>query len=230
MLKANEGETACIIMEPVLTDKPREGFLAGVRTLTKKYGALLIFDEVKTIPRFGLGGAQAFFGVIPDLVTVNKGLGNGFPISAVAGERSIMESAIPLRLSATFNVEVLSLVAALTTIRELEKNNGMAQIWKMGQRLITGLESIINEMNMEAEIVGYPPMPFMAFKERRPEVKAAICQTFYQETLKRGVFLHPSHVWFISCSHTDRDIDHTLDVCWDAFKKTKGAIRKKLCR
>lgn len=131
LLTGNRGEIACIIMEPALRWEPMEGFLQGVQNLAREHGALFILDEIKTFPRMSLSGGQGYFGLVPDMATVGKGMANGFPIAAVTGKREVMESAVDLRLSATFNVELVSMAAALATLREIQARDAVTHIWNM---------------------------------------------------------------------------------------------------
>lgn len=137
VLKENKGEVASVIMQPyeVKEGLPKEGFLEGVKQLTHNYGAVLIYDEIRTGFRMALGGAQEYFGVIPDLTAVSKAMANGYPISAVVGKREIMQAAAKTRFSATFFVNSFPMLAALTTIRELKKRNGIQCMWALGKKI-----------------------------------------------------------------------------------------------
>src|SRR2546428_5071730 len=110
-------------MEPVGVVPPRDGFLQQVRELTKSEGALLVFDEIVTGFRFGLGGAQEYFGVTPDLACFGKGMANGLPISAIVGRADVMKLFEEVFFSFTFGGEALSLAASVATIREMRENN-----------------------------------------------------------------------------------------------------------
>lgn len=227
LLKAKAQEVACLIMEPVKLEIPQEGYLEGVQALCKKYGVLLIFDEIKTGFRLSLGGAQEYFGVTPDMATYSKGLANGFPIAAVAGRKEIMEVSRKIILSATFDGEILSITAALATIHEMEQKEVHKHIWKMGKRLMDGLDKLAAETGVEAECVGLAPMPHLTFVNK-DEVKNQIAKdAFYLEAVKRGVFFAPNHLWFISFSHKEKDIDDTLEVSRAAFKLAKEQLSNR---
>ena len=115
-LKAHSGEFAAVIMEPMNVVEPHPGFLEGVKALAHKHGALLVFDETITGFRYANGGAQALFGVTPDLATFGKGLANGYPVSAVAGRADVMKQMEEIFFSFTFGGEALSLAAAKATL------------------------------------------------------------------------------------------------------------------
>src|SRR5439155_7204120 len=106
------GKVACVIMEPAFVEAPAPGFLEGVKALAHRHGALLIFDEIVTGFRWAVGGAQQYFGVIPDLATFGKGMANGLPIAAVVGRRHLMEELEEVFVSSTFCGDTLALAAA----------------------------------------------------------------------------------------------------------------------
>lgn len=218
LLKENHSETACVIMEPIKLEQPKQGYLQGVRDLCDKYGILLIFDEIKTGFRLSLGGAQKYFGVTPDMATFSKGMANGFPISAVVGKKDVMAVAENMALSATFDVEIVGMAAALANIHEIEQNNVCEHLWKMGQRLKDGLDKITIETGVEAKSIGIAPMPFVEFTSKDPIQNEIAKETFYTETAKRGVFFAPNHLWYVSFAHKEEDIDETLEIAREAFK------------
>ena len=218
LLKKRAREIACIILE-IVVDPPKPGFLEGVRKLASEFEVVLIFDEVKTGFRFGLGGAQKHFGVTPDLSTFGKAMGNGYPVSAVVGRKEIMEKVTHAWIASTFNGNVMSVAAGLATIRELERTNAIARFWPLGEQLMKGLDRIAAEAGIVGRSVGFGPMPFFKFPKEEENIKRA----FYIETLRRGVYFEPNHVWFLSASHTEADIERALDVSEAALK---AAIKK----
>ncbi len=164
-------------MQPFEASKelPQEGFLEGAKELTHEYGAVLIYDEIRTGFRMALGGAQEYFGVIPDLATVSKAIANGYPIAAVVGKKEIMQ------------------VAALATIRELKRQDGIQYMWRLGKRLMQGLRESIQEESIEAEIIGLPPLPMLKFVDRDEKTRERLKAAFFSETTKRGILFHPNH-------------------------------------
>ncbi len=128
----NKDKIAAVIMEPVGIIEPKGRFLEEVKELTHKNGALLIFDEIITGFRLSLGGAQEYVDVIPDLACFGKAMANGMPISVVVGKKEIMEIFDEIFFSFTFGGEVLSITAAITTIRELSPKDVIAHL--MGTR------------------------------------------------------------------------------------------------
>jgi len=224
----HQGEIACVIMQPfeATLELPQDGFLEGVKEITHDNGAVLIYDEIRTGFRLALGGAQEYFNAIPDLAAVSKAIANGYPISAVVGKREIMEAAKKTRISATFLVNSFPMVAALVTLDELERKNGIEYMWRLGRRLMSGLRDIIDEQGVDAEVVGLPPLPMIRFRGLDSDGHSVLKTAFYTETTKRGVLFHPNHCWFLSLGHTKEDVDRTLEVSRESLRKAKEAYKR----
>ncbi len=227
VLKENKGKVASVIMQPyeVKEGLPEEGFLEGVRKLTHSEGAVLIYDEIRTGFRMAMGGAQEYFGIVPDLTAISKAMANGYPISAVVGKREIMQAAAKTRFSATFFVNSFPMVAALATINELEKRDGIRYMWALGKRLMQGLTEIMEEEGVEAQVVGVPPLPMLRFTDKDEKMREGLKAAFFSETTQRGVLFHPNHHWFLSLAHTEQDINRTLEVSRKSLKIAKKTIR-----
>ncbi|MCL4377557.1 MAG: aminotransferase class III-fold pyridoxal phosphate-dependent enzyme [Actinobacteria bacterium] len=165
VFKENKNQVACVIMQPFEASKelPKAGFLEGVKKLTHENGAVLVYDEIRTGFRVALGGAQEYFGVIPDLACFSKAMANGYPISVVVGKKDIMESSKNTRISATFLVNTFPMVAAIATIQELEERDGISYMWDKGNRLFNGLNRLISDYRIEAEMIGLPVIPMLKF-------------------------------------------------------------------
>ncbi|RLF40234.1 MAG: aspartate aminotransferase family protein [Thermoplasmata archaeon] len=213
IFEENKGEIAAVIMEPVGVIEPKNGFLEKVKQLAHENGALFIFDEILTGFRFALGGVQEYFGVIPDLAAFGKAMANGMPISAVVGKKEFMEICEEVFFSMTFGGEILSLAAAIDTIKELKRTNALAHIWHQGQRLKDGFNSLARQIDLDAEAVGYPPRFYLLFRGRDGREDVNLRGLFMQECVKRSVLLGFAPV--ICYSHTDEDIAKTLEV-WEA--------------
>jgi len=156
LFKKNKGQIACVIMEPIGIVEPEGDFLRKVRKLTRENGALLIFDEIVTGFRFSLGGAQEYFGVVPDLACFGKAMGNGFPISAIVGKRKIMRLFEEVFYSFTFGGEIVSIAASIATIKELKKKNALKKIWANGKRLKDGYNTLAKEFDLELRLEEQP--------------------------------------------------------------------------
>jgi len=241
VLEKNKNKVACIIMMPFEIELPKPGFLEGVRKLADTYGVVLIFDEVRSWPRMGLGGAQKYYGVTPDMTTLSKGIANGYPISAVVGKEEIMVAAEKTTISATYFPSTLGIAAALATIQELENTNAIDHMWQIGKQLSDGLKDLIESRKVKAEVIGVPIMPFLIFGKKEnyekvwyekiyeegdpgTEENKRLTNVFYSETIKRGIFFHPRHHWFSCLSHTDEDVKKTLQVAEQAFDIAKKSV------
>ena len=134
----HRGEFAAVILEPMNVTDPAPGFLSDVKAIAHDHGALLVFDETITGFRYSKGGAQALFGVTPDLATFGKGLANGYPLSAVAGRRDVMKLMEEIFFSFTFGGEALSLAAAKATLTKLNSRPILETIRDRGIEVIEG--------------------------------------------------------------------------------------------
>lgn len=241
LLERNKAKVACIIMMPFELELPKAGFLQRVRDLANAYNTVLIFDEVRSWPRMGLGGAQKHYGVTPDMTTLSKGMANGYPISAVVGKQEIMMAAEKTTISATYFPSTLGIAAALATIDELEDSKVIDHLWQIGKRLSEGLKQIIEETKVRADVIGLPIMPFLVFGKKEDYEKTwyehiyeegdpgteedkRLMRAFYSESIKRGVFFHPRHHWFSCFSHTDEDVKITLQRAKEALNAAKKSI------
>ncbi len=152
MLEAEPDGFAAVILEPMALEAPIPGFLEAVRALCNRYGVVLVFDEIVTGFRVHLGGAQAVFGVTPDLATFGKAMGNGMPISAIVGRRDIMHHMEDIFFSGTFGGEALSLAASLATLDKLERENGPARFALTGAALKAGVAGHIAGLELAEEL------------------------------------------------------------------------------
>jgi glutamate-1-semialdehyde-2,1-aminomutase len=224
LLKEHKGNVAAVIITPVghplahPVEAPRPGFLEGVRELTTAHGAVLIFDEIRTGFRVSMGGAQARYGVTPDLATFGKAMANGYPISAVVGRREVM-SAVESKvfISSTFFPNSLEMVAALKTIEILERERVPDKLWARGQKLLDRLGQVVAASGVPCALSGIPPMPFITF-ETDPQKKYKDRRTlFYTEVIRRGVFLQPYHHGYICYRHTDEELDTVVGTAEEAL-------------
>ncbi len=218
------------------------GIPEGVKNLAHKYGALFILDEMRTGFRMSLGGAQEYYGVTPDLATFSKGMANGYAVSALVGRADVMDSLKESRFSSTFFTNTSEMAAAIKTIECIREKNVVPYIWKLGGKLMDGLREIIKVTGVEAEMIGVDIMPYIIFNydnakwisptgfsgapvfEPGGKVEKA-WRTFYAEAAQGGVLLHPNHHWYVGMSHTEQDIDETLNVCETALWKVKEELQ-----
>jgi len=220
-------QTAAIILTPFghplheKMEEPKPGFLEGAREIATKYGAVLVFDEVRTGFRLTMGGAQKLYGVTPDLSVLGKGMANGYAISAVTGKADIMKVAEKgekgVFISATFFSNSDSYVASLKTIEILERDHVLDKIWEKGGRFLKKVQTIINKYDVGAELSGVAPMFFITFKKDEASTQRARRDEFYTQLIRRGVFLHPHHHGYICYRHTEQDLDITAKAIDEAL-------------
>lgn len=229
----NPGQVAAVIMEPIGVEEPEDDFLSKVRELTRREGTVLIYDEVVTGFRLGLGGAQEYFGVIPDLTCVGKAMGNGYPISAVVGSREIMKIFDDVFFSFTFGGEAVSLAASRATIEEIIEKPVIEHLWQQGQRLRDGFNVLAETYNLGhyLECVGLPPHTAISYKDGAEKAGISadidflqVKSLFQQECVKRGVLVSSSQN--MSFSHSNQDIDYTLRVYRTSMEILSVALKE----
>ncbi len=236
-LFARQGEEiAAVIVEPVAGNMgvvpPQPGFLAGLRALTRRRGALLIFDEVMTGFRVALGGAQALYGVDPDLTTLGKVIGGGLPVGAYGGKRAIMAyvaPAGPMYQAGTLAGNPLAMTAGLVTLRELSKPGVFAGIAARTRRLCDGLARAARQAGVAlyGTCVGtifsgfFTAGPVVDYASAR-ESDTALFSRFFRGMLEQGVYLAPSQfeAGFTSAVHDGGVVDATIA----AAEKVLGAL------
>ncbi|NPA85124.1 MAG: glutamate-1-semialdehyde 2,1-aminomutase [Crenarchaeota archaeon] len=231
--KENEEDLAAIIVEPVMGNAgvipPKEGFLKELRRIADETGALLIFDEVITGYRLGIGGAQAKYGVVPDITTLGKIIGGGFPVGAVGGKREIMEYLTPsgpVFNAGTFNAHPVTMAAGLATIEELERgyvyevaNTAAERIAKaLEQEAVAKYGGIVNRV--ASMFQWFPRVEEVSNYSDAQKADKELALRLHEELLKREVFIAPSlfEAWFTSAAHGEDVVDKTLEALSEALK------------
>lgn len=222
-LEENKNEVACIIITPVghplakdvIT--PPEGYLEGVRKLADEYGAVLVFDEIRTGFRVAIGGAGQHYGVVPDLATFGKAMANGYPISALVGKKQVMKvMEKDVFVSSTFFPNSLEMAASLKCIEILQRDNVIETVWQKGEMFLKRLEEIKQKYNAPITISGIPPMPFITFDKVDENYKIRR-KEFYTQTIRKGLFVQPYHHWYICFRHTEDDLNNALNYIDEAL-------------
>ena len=225
---ADEGnQIAAVVCEPLLCNSgclPAEpGFLEFLRAITKKHGALLIFDEVITGFRLSLGGAQQYYGVTPDLATYAKAVGGGLPLSVLAGRAVFMDLIANGKVvhAGTLNGNPICLAACKATIETLAANDGAIfdQLWNNGEALRLGIEHFLRAAGFAVTTSGGGPVFQVSFLERpavtyRETLSAdtALYSDFGLALLDEGVLALPDGRWYISAARTSAEVDATLEA------------------
>jgi glutamate-1-semialdehyde 2,1-aminomutase len=237
-IEKNRG-TACVIMEPVLANiglvLPEKGYLNEVKKITEQNDVILIFDEVVTGFRLGLGGAGGFFGVKPDLATFAKALGNGLPIAAIAGKKEIMSKlapAGPVYQASTFAGNPVSVAAAIATLETLTetKNTLYPKIARTCDSIVDGIKDAVSGAQLECTVnsIGSMFQIFFTGEKVKDEAgakksNAAMFRKLFDELLKRDVFIPPSQfeTCFVSYAHGEEDADRTVEAYGEALRRVK---------
>lgn len=226
-----DNDIAAVVMEAATaTAEPRPGYLEAVRELCDLTGALLVFDEMITGFRWSAGGAQSVYGVTPDLSCWGKGMGNGFPVSALAGKRAFMELG-GLRthddrvflLSTTHGPETASLAAFRAVAEAYTRDDPIGRMEHAGRRLAAGVTAAARAVGLadHVQVIGRPSC--LVFVTRDPElVPSQEYRTLFLQELLRGGVLGQSFV--TSAAHDDDDVDHTIDAVAAALRVYRAAI------
>jgi glutamate-1-semialdehyde aminotransferase len=228
LMKVHGDETAAIIMTPFGHPNhqemqiPKPGFLEGVKEIAEKYGAVLVYDEIRTGFRLSMGGAQKLYGVTPHLSVLGKAIANGYPISVVTGKEEVMMAAASkLFISSTFFPNSDAFIAALKTIEILERENVLQNIWQKGEKFMQAIQNLIDKHNVGAELTGIPPMFYITFKKDESGEYKSKRTKFYTQLIRRGFFFSPFHHAYISYRHTQEDLDLTLKAIDESFASLK---------
>ncbi len=224
LLEAQPDGFAAVIMEPVSSMVPGEGYLDAVRKLTHHHGALLVFDEIITGFRVALGGAQAYFGVTPDLACFGKGMANGMPISAVVGQADIMAEMEEIFFSTTFGGETLSLAAAIACVDKMHREPVIETLWKTGQALAGRAADAILANGLEGSISlnGLAPWKVLGFSDH-PNATAAVIKTFFiREMLAENILINASHN--VCYAHDEKDIDAVGEAYDRVLERLAGEL------
>lgn len=233
LVEQEKDEIAAIILEPVMGNvgciPPQKGFLEFLRKITSENDIILIFDEVITGFRIASGGAQEYFGVTPDLVTMGKILGGGFPMGAFAGKRELMERIAPqgdVYQAGTFNGNPISITAGMETLKNLDKDYYRESESK-GLQMRRGLGDILEDAALEYQVAGLSSMFQIYFTPTKvwdyAQAKTADVEkfnTYFRTLLANEVFIPPSQFecCFISAAHTPNDIELTLEAMEKGIK------------
>ncbi|HEX5617293.1 MAG TPA: glutamate-1-semialdehyde 2,1-aminomutase [Solirubrobacteraceae bacterium] len=225
-----DNAVAAIIVEPIAHNSPglvpKHGFLEGLRALCDREGIVLIFDEVITGFRHGLGGYQKVCGVTPDLTTFGKAIANGFPLAAVAGKRALMERLTTnpsgdVHFGGTYNGNAVAVEAGLATIEHLEAEAVHDHVFALGDRMRSGLTRIAEDAGIPAVVGGFGSLFVLCFMEGPLETYEDVLRNdtelflrYRRELVVRGVFEMPESLGrsHISAAHTADDIDRSLEI------------------
>ncbi|MCK4245465.1 MAG: aminotransferase class III-fold pyridoxal phosphate-dependent enzyme [Candidatus Omnitrophica bacterium] len=199
-----EGEDiAAVVIASDYTEMGKgKEFLPALRKLTKKYGSLMIIDEIVTGFRLALGGAHQYFDFQPDMAVFGKGMANGMRISAYLGRADLIDSAKEIGISTTFGGETLSLAAVKAVITFYKENNVIDHLWEMGKLFQDGVNAVFKKYKLKAVFKGFPVCPFFDFGDS--DLKNGFFNTCY----RNGISLYD--VSYVNYSHKEKDIHEAL--------------------
>ncbi len=233
VVSANAGQIAAVIVEPIAGNMglvpPREGFLAGLRTLCDREGMLLVFDEVISGFRAAPGGAQQLFGIRPDLTCLGKIIGGGLPVGAYGGRADLMNlvsPAGPVYQAGTLSGNPLAMTAGLWALEELTPRL-YKHLARLGAQLAAGLADAARAANVPLQVNAFGSLltPFFTDQPVRDYQTALTADTaryaaFFNGMLARGIYPPPSQfeAWFLSAAHTSGDVDHTVKAAREVMK------------
>jgi glutamate-1-semialdehyde 2,1-aminomutase len=207
---------AAVVVEPVIERPPTSEWLEMLREETRRVGALLVLDEIKTGFRIAVGGAAERYGIEPDLVVLGKALANGFPLAAVGGRRDVMEQARQTWISSTLATELVALAAADATLRVVVEQNVPDHLGRVGQRLFAGLERLVSAYpETAAAVAGLPEMCFLRFTTDAAGIRLA------RLAAGRGLLFKRTGYNFVSLAHGEVEVDRGLGILEDVCQEMR---------
>lgn len=218
-ITSQANKTAAVVLSVPYNRELSQDFFKSLRSLCDQKNVLLILDEVVTGFRLAKGGAQEYFNIRADLVTFSKSLAAGMPLSAIAGDKTLMHRIDELQVSTTFGGERLSLAAALVALNEFNNTDLIARQKNLGAKLKQGVNGIAERIGSPLRIRGYDAIPMFNFAPA-PEQHAPLAKVFVGHMAKRGVLLRRD-VNFINAAHTDAQIDFTIEQVASALQVMK---------
>jgi len=241
VLEREGHDIAALITEPVMCNTgcilPEPGYLEAVRELTARHGVVFILDEVITGFRLGLGGAQGLFGLKPDLSVFAKGMGGGFPIAAMGGRRDIMALVADgtVSMAGTYAANGIAVAAANATLDILARQGTFESLFERSDRLREGLERLLSDARIPSSVVGLGPVfqvwfsehPIRNYRDAARHASHTVFRRWWEGMMERGILFHPGAFenLFVSCAHSDDDIDQTLAIAREVVAELKGTAK-----
>ena len=195
-------------------------FLPDLRRITEEHGALLIFDEIVTGFRLRIGGAQEYFGVVPDLAVFAKGISNGVPLSCYLGRADVMAKVQDVVISSTFGGDTLGLAAARATLKVYEEEGVIDTLWERGRQLHDGFNAYCERHAISARFEGLPPAGQLGFSHPDASRNGSLFLRFNGEVLKRGMIIYS--VCYPNFSHTAEDVALAVNAMTDSLDVMKS--------
>jgi glutamate-1-semialdehyde 2,1-aminomutase len=235
IIERHHRDLAAVIVEPLQRALvPVANFLHGLRDITRRFGIVLVWDEIVTGFRLAWGGAQERYGVVPDLACYGKVIGGGYPVSAIVGKRELLQLADPQQkgrgryvfLSGTLTANPVACAAGLATLKVLRQAGVYDRLHFLGRRLTEGLRQAGAAAGIPLRVLGDGPVLQVFFTDDRPllnhrdllraDKRKAI--SFGHELIRRGIYCTPGGKLYLSLAHTDQDIDRTIEIAATALR------------
>lgn len=214
-LAAHAGQTACVILEPLRSEMPPEGYLNQVIEVAHAHGAVVIFDEVSTGFRFSPGGVQPVVGAVPDIAVFAKSISNGYPMGAVVGRRKVMEPAAQMFISSTYWSDTIGLRAALTTLREVERRGVPEALKDFGATLKQRVAEAAGDSGLPVRCDGVDVHPKITFTVDDPQILPKLTTLYIQEMARRGCHCLPS--FYLNASQAEPELEQTTAALREVF-------------
>ncbi|PIS47132.1 MAG: glutamate-1-semialdehyde 2,1-aminomutase [Elusimicrobia bacterium CG08_land_8_20_14_0_20_51_18] len=231
LMKEHGPDAAAVIVTPVghplahPVQMPKPGFLEGVKELAHKYGAVLVFDEIRSGFRFSMGGAQKVFGVTPDLSVFGKAMANGYDISMLVGKKEIMDVLVQkVFVSSTYFPNSISMAASLKTIEIMERDNILEEIKKRGGIFVKRVAKYVKRSKLPIELSGGELMPYITFNKDEKGLYKKMRNEFYAQLIRRKVFLQPYHHGYVCYRHSPKDMRYAADMVGEALEIVKSKV------
>jgi glutamate-1-semialdehyde 2,1-aminomutase len=241
VIREHGEEIAAVLTEPIMCNTgcilPAPGYLNLMRQLTHEFGIVLIFDEVITGFRIALGGAQQYYGVLPDLTVMAKGFGGGFPVAAVGGKKDIMQLVADgtVSMAGTYSGNGIAVSAANATLDFLMRPGIYQSLFEKSERLMRGIGERLESAGFETAVVGIGPLfqvwftssPIRNYRDAVHHARRDQFRVWWEEMLKRGVLFHPDAFenLFVSFAHSDIDVECTLQAVESALPEIRRRLR-----
>jgi glutamate-1-semialdehyde 2,1-aminomutase len=222
LLDEHRGQVAAVIIEPLRSEMPPDGYLNDVANLCRRSGAVLIFDEVSTGFRFGQGAVQPFVQVTPDMAVFAKSISNGYPMAAVVGRRDIMEPAARMFISSTYWSDTLGLRAALTTLRELQRRDVPAYLQQLGSELKRRINSAAAAADVPVRCAGLDVHPQLHFDVPDAAQKQQLVSLYIQEMARRGCHGYAS--FYLNAAQGSAELQQTEAAAREVFLLMRRAL------
>lgn len=221
LIKKHKGDIAAVIMEPIRSIYPQNGFLETIRKVTEDLGITLIFDEITSGWRMCKGGAHLKFKVFPDISVFAKAMSNGYPMAAIIGKEEAMEACHDTFISSTYWTECTGPAAALAAIKKIRRENVPMHLSKIGKLAQDGWKRLAEKHALDINISGIYPLSHFSFNYKEP----LVLKTLFTQLMLESGFLAQT-LFYVSFAHKEKHVARYLNAVDGAFKFIKSAIKK----